>query len=211
MNDRPLALSLQRGTVLIIDDDFLIHHALLRLFSKLPVEVVCASSVESSEAALDGRAPNVIVLDLLLPGGINGLDAIEPLKTRYPDASVVLFTAHRDRDVDRAAFRKGACDVLEKASDHDLLFFVVCFELGRVGIDGRRVPLNRAYVKVCTALALRDSASRVLRGILDEREEKEMAAEYGLALKTVQYHIQRLKQLTGARNCGGIIKRVLLS
>jgi len=208
--DHPLAASLNCGTVLLVDDDELVRRALQRLMRNYPITLLCAPSVEAADLVLDGQTPHVIVLDLHFPQGMNGLDGIAYFKRKFPQAAIFIFTGHYDRDVDSAASRRGARQVFDKASEYHWLIFETIFWLGRASDGGRPMQADHAYLKTCSRLGLRTSASNVLHGVLGELEDKQIAAAYGLGRKTVQYHVRNLKRLSGAKTRVGVVKRVLL-
>lgn len=110
--------------LLIVDDDVdatqqLATHALRRGF-----EVNSAESVEQAQAALASGAPDVIVLELLLPTRDEGVDFLRRTVAQYPDVTVIVVTRSYDF-MDRVAVaRWGGRGFLEKPlSPNDVLDF----------------------------------------------------------------------------------------
>jgi len=95
-----LLLDLQGQRILIVDDDK-IHqeHLMITLQSYRPL-VKCADSAEEMFEVLPSFSPNVILLDVQLPG-MDGWEATKKLKQQYPDCKVVIHTAYafnKDRE-----------------------------------------------------------------------------------------------------------------
>ena len=65
---------------------------------------------------------DVVLTDLMMPGGIGGIEVLEITKNLYPDTQVVLITAHSSIDSAVEAMKKGATDYLEKPINFDELF-----------------------------------------------------------------------------------------
>jgi two-component system, NtrC family, response regulator AtoC len=102
-------------SLLVIDDDEDVRRYLKALLPPRGYEVHC---VESGEKALtylaDARSTGVVLLDLLLPGGMSGLEVLDRLKKAHPELPViVLSTVARIRTV-VDAIRRGASDYLTK-------------------------------------------------------------------------------------------------
>lgn len=108
-------------TALLVDDEPL---ALERLASLLEdfetVEVIgTARSVDDAERFLRGRVPDVVFLDINMPGRL-GIDLVASIA---PGTKVVFVTAHEGHAID--AFRHGAVDYVLKPFDRDRLLVTV--------------------------------------------------------------------------------------
>lgn len=108
-------------TALLVDDEPL---ALDRLASLLEdfgtVEVIgTAQSVDDAERFLRGRVPDVVFLDINMPGRL-GIDLLASIP---PRTKVVFVTAHEGHAVD--AFRHGAVDYVLKPFDRDRLLVTI--------------------------------------------------------------------------------------
>ncbi len=128
--------------VLIADDEAMARKRLERLLGALPeVQVVgvCASG-EQVLASLEGCAPDVLLLDIRMPG-LSGLDTSALLGEERPD--VVFVTAHPEHAV--SAFDVGACDYLLKPVDVERLRRTLDrVRDRRLGRAEQRVPVNTA-------------------------------------------------------------------
>ncbi|MCG6910753.1 MAG: sigma-54 dependent transcriptional regulator [Deltaproteobacteria bacterium] len=73
-------------------------------------------SFESAEAAIDAleeRVPDLVLMDIGLPG-MSGVEALQAMKSRYPDIVVIMITAFEDVDTVIKAMRLGAFDYMVK-------------------------------------------------------------------------------------------------
>jgi DNA-binding NtrC family response regulator len=97
---------------LIVDDDTHAAEALAELVGDQGFTTACADSVQSARDLL-GTAPDVILLDLILPDG-NGLELLREATTREMNAQVIVITGHATLESSIEAMRHGATDYLLK-------------------------------------------------------------------------------------------------
>ena len=100
--------------VLIIDDNALTRYTIKTLLLKLEHEVV--GEVENGEAALKayaGSKPDIVFLDLILPGK-SGVEILEELLKLDPGAKVVILTAVEQEELDRQLANRGVSGVIRK-------------------------------------------------------------------------------------------------
>jgi two-component system, NtrC family, response regulator AtoC len=99
--------------VLVVDDEQIIRLTLseaLRGWGYVPVE---AGTIAAALAAFDAEQPAVVLLDINLPDGF-GIDALNEIKRRQPDAVVIMITADVFVENTIAALRGGAYDFIGK-------------------------------------------------------------------------------------------------
>ena len=99
--------------MLAIDDDPELLEVLTALLRSLGHTVETAQSAIDGVIAMSGRAPDVVLLDLSMPG-VHGLDALRHLQSNYPAVPVVVMTGSMDPDAERLARELGAVGVLRK-------------------------------------------------------------------------------------------------
>jgi two-component system nitrogen regulation response regulator GlnG len=103
-------------SILVVDDEQSICWGLTRLGESLGHEVVSASSAEQAIAQAKRRTPDVIILDVRLPG-MNGLAAIEHLQGACGNVPIIVITAYGDLKTAVDAVRCGAFDYIAKPFD----------------------------------------------------------------------------------------------
>jgi DNA-binding NarL/FixJ family response regulator len=110
--------------VLIADDHRSVLKGLVRLLEdKFEVVGVVLNGDLLVEAAKRLR-PDVIVTDISMPG-LNGLEALERLKSEASEVKVIMLTMHADPAVAAAAIRLGASGFIVKLSAADELEFAI--------------------------------------------------------------------------------------
>ena len=103
-------------TLLLVDDDEAFVKRLAKAMEKRGFEVETAESVAAGRAIATARPPAYAVVDLRLEDG-NGLDVVELLRERRPDARIVVLTGYGAIATAVAAVKIGATDYLAKPAD----------------------------------------------------------------------------------------------
>ncbi len=108
----------QDRTLLIVDDDKPFLTRLGRAMEARGFEVALAESVADGIAHVTRSAPSFAVVDMRLEDG-NGLDVIEALHKKRPEARAVVLTGYGNIATAVAAVKLGAIDYLAKPADAD--------------------------------------------------------------------------------------------
>ncbi len=103
-------------SLLLVDDDEPFLRRLARAMEKRGFAVETADSVAAGKAIATARPPAYAVVDLRLEDG-NGLDVVEVLRERRPEARVVVLTGYGAIATAVAAVKIGATDYLSKPAD----------------------------------------------------------------------------------------------
>src|SRR3990172_2072390 len=109
-------------TCLIADDHEVVREGLRLSLSRAPhIRVIGeASDGESAVALAERRRPDVVIMDIRMPG-MDGLEATRQLRERLPDTSVLLFTAYGERSLLGRGLESGAKGYLLKEAPNDAL------------------------------------------------------------------------------------------
>lgn len=102
--------------VLVVDDHPVVRAGIVGLLdTEADFDVVGeASSGEEAVAQVAAQSPDVVLMDLRMPG-IGGVEATRQIVSRYPSVSVLVFTTYEDDDQILAAIEAGAGGYLVKA------------------------------------------------------------------------------------------------
>ena len=103
-------------SVLLVDDDDAFLKRLGKAMEKRGFAVEMAATVAEGKAIALARPPAYAVIDLRLEDG-NGLDVVETLRDRRPDARIVVLTGYGAIATAVAAVKIGAIDYLSKPAD----------------------------------------------------------------------------------------------
>lgn len=109
--------------VVLVDDHRVVRQGLrsfLESFSDLSI-VGEASSGEDALKHLGEWRPNVVVMDLLMPGGMDGIETTRHLREMFPEVQVVALTSYTDDARVVAAIRAGAIGYVRKDAGPDVL------------------------------------------------------------------------------------------
>ena len=120
--------------LLIVDDEEAARYGMRRALSSLGHEIAEAGSVGEARAELLSRRPDLLLLDVNLPGE-SGLDFLRELKASPEETPpVILITAHGSERMAADAIKAGAYDYLPKPFEVDDLRLVVKNALEAVGL-----------------------------------------------------------------------------
>ncbi|NKE73735.1 sigma-54-dependent transcriptional regulator [Candidatus Manganitrophus noduliformans] len=99
--------------ILIIEDETTLARNMKTYLERYGYEVRIAQSAEEGFQQLDSFKPDVILLDLQLPG-MSGLDALARIKERDAQVKIVIITAHGNIETAVDAMKAGAYDFMNK-------------------------------------------------------------------------------------------------
>ena len=104
--------------VLIVDDEEDMLWMLQRNLSKglKDVEILAAKSAEEALAILSDKSAQLVISDINMPG-MNGLDLLSEINSRYPETSVIIMTAYPSNAYENEAMLSGCLRFIEKPFD----------------------------------------------------------------------------------------------
>ncbi len=110
--------------VLVVDDEPALRLMVGAVLRDEGWEVAEAASAEAALDMLPGAAPDVILLDMRMPG-MDGLEALGAIRAKSPGVPVVMLTAYGTVGSAVDAMKRGAFDYLTKPADNDELVAVL--------------------------------------------------------------------------------------
>jgi two-component system response regulator RegA len=110
--------TLEDRSVLIVDDDAPFRTRLGRAMEGRGFDVVLAESVAQAQGEIARAAPAFAVVDLRLEDG-NGLDVVQRIQDKRPEARIIVLTGYGNITTAVAAVKRGAIDYLAKPADAD--------------------------------------------------------------------------------------------
>ncbi|UCF33996.1 MAG: response regulator transcription factor [Phycisphaerales bacterium] len=195
-----------KPTVFVVDDDPGVGGSLRWLIESVGLDVEVHKSAPAFLESYEESKPGCLVADVRMPG-MSGLALLEQLRNDGVTIPVILLSGHGDVSMAVQAMKSGAFDFIEKPFSDDLLLDRI---QKAVQLD-RETRRNRAQCrKTATQISSltrreREVLDLVAAGLLN----KEIAAELGLSIKTVETHRGHIMEKMGARTVADLIRTVL--
>jgi NarL family two-component system response regulator LiaR len=184
----------EKTRLVLVDDHRVVQTGLRSYLESFPdIEVIgAASSGEEALAKLEEWLPDVVVMDLRMPGGIDGIEATRKVRALSPHTQVVVLTAHTDEARVVAALRAGAIGYVRKDSEPEVLVAAV-----RGAARGQSVLDPAVAGSVLQELArggplaadLSEREKEVLGQLAHGRTNREIAQALHVAEETVKTHV----------------------
>lgn len=203
--------------ILVVDDHAVVRSGLhLLLNGKHGCEVVGeAADGDEAIAKAEELRPDVVLMDLSMPHGKDGLTSTAELKKLLPDTAVLILTMHDDEGYLFRAIQAGASGYILKSAPHEELLTAI-----------RNISVGEAYLyPTATKRLMSDYMERMKRGehqgtyeSLSEREKeilakvaqgyanKEIAEQLVISVKTVETHKSNLMEKLDLKTRPDLVK-----
>jgi NarL family two-component system response regulator LiaR len=187
-------------TVLLVDDHNVVRMGLAAYFGTLADFKVIGEAGSGAEAVrlVEAHAPDVVLMDLLMPG-MDGVEATRQIKKRSPRTQVIVLTSHHDDEHIFPAIRAGALSYLLKDIDPDDLADAVRQANAGEAVLNPRVAARMIQEmqgvreeKINPFTELTDREMEVLRLIAGGQSNQEIAEKLVISEKTVKSHVSNL-------------------
>lgn len=135
------------STVLLVEDDLLQREMMTAMLAKIGYGTRAFADARSALAHLQAggdAAVDLAILDVGLPGGIDGLELLDLVRQRVPDLPVVMLTGHQDVDMAVRAMQLGAYDFMVKPTSRERLQTVLNNALKTSLLEKEVLRLKRA-------------------------------------------------------------------
>jgi DNA-binding NarL/FixJ family response regulator len=196
--------------ILIVDDHPIVRAGLRRLLAREPAyEVQEAANAREALAVLRGCQPELVILDLGMPG-IGGLEVIGRLKIECPPVRIMVLSMHREAMYARRALQAGAHGFMSKNAPADQLLEAI-----------RRIAAGHSYIEPEIAqelalanvrapgIALENLSPRefeILRLLGDGSSLNQIAEAIGISYKTVANTCAQIKAKLGAPRTADLVR-----
>ncbi len=182
---------------IVLADDHAVMRAGLRMLldAEPDLEVVAeAGDADAAERYVRGHKPEVLILDINMPGG-SGLDAIPHILRDVPGTKIVVLTMQRDPAFARQALSAGAVGyVLKSAADEELVLAVRLAAKGETYLNpqlGARLASQPANARPGD---LSERELEVLRLVALGHTTPEIASQLYVSARTVEAHRSHIHQ-----------------
>jgi len=106
--------------VLLVDDEEAFVNTLAQRLKMRELNVETVYDGEQALSQVKSKEPDVMVLDLKMPG-LHGMDVLREIRKSYPNMQVIILTGHGTEKDEEEARRLGGFDFLRKPADIDTL------------------------------------------------------------------------------------------
>lgn len=179
---------------MLVDDHEMVR-AGLKTFLDLQADMEVVGETDTAERALaliPRLAPDVVVLDLVLPG-MSGVEAVRRIHERHPEAKVVALTSFAGQDLVLPAVRAGVAGYLLKdVGPAELADALRAAHAGGAPLHPQVAATVMASVTAAADDPLTPREREVLRLIARGLSNRLIARELALAEKTVKAHVSAI-------------------
>jgi DNA-binding NarL/FixJ family response regulator len=203
--------------VLVVDDHAVVREGIRHVLSEGAGFAVVGEAQSGTEAIASAAQlmPNVVVLDISMPGG-SGLRAVGELIARMPEVRVLMLSVHEDIEYVHESIRAGAHGYLRKDSaPADLRAAVralhegkeyyspdVARQLAEAVRRGGRTSANPPLA----ASVLTPREQQILVQVAAGFTNREIGSELGISSRTVEAHRESLMTKLGVRTVAGLTR-----
>jgi two-component system response regulator NreC len=174
------------------------------------MEVVAeAGDIDAARRYLRGHRPDVLVLDLSMPGEPS-LDAIPGLRQDFPQTQIVVLTMQTEPVYARRALSSGALGyVLKESADEELVEAVEAAVAGRHYLNPRLGARVAAEPIPGPPDGLSQRELEILRLIALGKTNAQVAEELYLSVRTVETHRAHIQQKLGLADRSELVRYAL--
>ena len=204
-------------SVLLVDDHIMFREGLRSLLKmESDFELVGeAQNGRQAVALVKKLRPAVVVMDIGMPW-LNGLEAARQILKEVPSAKIIILSAHSDDAHVKNAMESGAvgflpsqsstqllCEVIRKVNKGHTIFGQI---IAKRIPKGKRQSLNRGGRIDPRENRLTSREMEVLQLIAESHGNKQIAAELGIGIKTVEKHRERLMAKLNIHEAAGLTR-----
>jgi len=133
---------MQKGKLLIIDDEERLRNLLARILQLEGYEIVIASTGKEGLRKLQQEAVPVVISDVKLPD-INGIELTSQIKTSWPATEIIVLTAFGTINDGVKAIKSGAFDYITKGNDNEKIIPLVSKAMDKALLQYRVLELEQ--------------------------------------------------------------------
>ena len=186
-----------KAKVLVVDDQN-ISRGFFEMYVRAAVNYELVAGLRTAQAAIDYVDENkvdLIILDVMMQEGIDGLSAAELIKNKNPEIKIILTTSTSETTWEQKARDAGIESFWYKEYDEHGLLEIMERTLNGESVYPADEP-NVPFGKI-TRSDLTDREIEILRELTASKTNEEIAEELMISVNTVKRHIQNIMEKTG--------------
>jgi two-component system, NarL family, response regulator len=178
--------------ILVVDDHAIVRTGLAAVIETEPDMAVVGQAATGKQAVslFKEMKPDVTIMDLTLTPDMTGIQAIQVIRSEFPDARIIVLSAYKgDEDIYRALQAGAATYLLKESLGEDLIGII-----REVHAGGGPIPpeVGRKLADRVTQRILTARESEVLRLVAKGMRNKEIAAHLSISDETAQGHVKSI-------------------
>jgi len=209
---KPQSVATHKKRVLIVDDHPIFRAGLIGLVNMESDLTVCGEAQDASQAmvALEGLLPDLILLDMSLPGK-GGLELLKDIRAFSPKTPVLIISMHDETLYAERVIRAGGRGYIMKQEGPEKIIHAIRKTLGGgIAVSERMASfildaLSGTKSAVTSVSTLTDREFEVYRLLGQGKEPHEIASILHLSIKTVDTHRMHIRQKLGLKNATELI------
>lgn len=189
MNDEP------KKRVLIIEDDPEIRSSFAMIVDSSQKFTVVNSygNCEDAIKHLNSDKPDIVLMDVELPGGMNGIKGTKLIKDKSPNSDIIMVTVYEDSEMVYEALKSGASGYITKSANYmELLSALEEITKGGAPMSSKiaRMVIDNFHLNPNSPLTKRET--EILQLISEGKTYTQISEELFISKETSKTHIKNI-------------------
>jgi len=181
--------------VLLVEDDKEIRNSFTVIVnSSAQFSVVNGySSCEEAIKHLNADKPDIVLMDIELPGGMNGIKGAKIIKDKWPTTDIIMVTVYEDSDMVFEALKSGASGYITKSANYrELLSALEEISKGGAPMSSKiaRLVIDNFHVNPNSPLTKRET--EILQLISEGKTYTQISEQLFISKETSKTHIKNI-------------------
>jgi DNA-binding NarL/FixJ family response regulator len=207
-----------RYRVLVVDDHPIVRQGLALLIDQEPDLMVCgeAEEADSALAAIAAEPPDVLLLDISLPGP-DGIELLKTIRSIYPTLPVLVLSMHDESTYAERALRAGANGyIMKQEATENVLVALRRIMRGEMYVSDRlasemlrQIASGAGKPSQGPIARLSDRELEVFRLIGEGSGTRRIAEKLHLSVKTVESYQAHIKEKLALQSSRDLVQRAI--
>ncbi len=181
--------------VLIVEDDKEIRNSFAVIVNSSPKFYVVSnySSCEEAIKHMNADKPDIVLMDIELPGGMNGIKGAKAIKDKWPNTDIIMVTVYEDSDMVFEALKSGASGYITKSANYlELLAALDEISKGGAPMSSKiaRMVIDNFHVNPNSPLTKRET--EILQLIAEGKTYTQISEQLFISKETSKTHIKNI-------------------
>jgi len=165
----------EKWRLLLVDDEEDIRDVLTIALTDLGYLVLCAQNGHEALCLYKEQRPPIVLTDIKMPG-MDGIELLKSVKRENPDAEIIMFTGHGDRELAIESLKHRAADFVTKP----------------ISVVALKIAMQRVQQRILTRHKLAQYTERLEALVLEKIQLQDRLSSLGLMIGSVSHGIKGL-------------------